>query len=282
MRESFYSVSEWIDVKCEKCGVDVDLPFKCSYCGRFFCVEHRLPEGHECSEYWRVKIPRTTGATEPAPPRSYGFEYKYPTIFQPVAKPKIFWFSSIEVKHLVVGIVLVSLVGISFITRSILFSQPLMLLIESTVFILSFIAHELSHKFAAQKFGLWAEFRLSISGALITLISVLLPFKVIAPGSVVIGGMADRETVGRTAVSGPLVNVILSAAFLVGAVISPIGVLYDSLLFGAWFNAYLAIFNLLPFGALDGWKVFWWSRRNWALVFSVSVLIGVYSFIRLG
>jgi len=269
-------------VKCEKCGVDVDLPFKCSYCGRFFCVEHRLPEGHECSEYWRVKIPRPTAAAEHAPRRSYGVEYRYPAVFQPVAKQKIFRFSSIEVKHLLVGIVLVSLVGVSFLTRSVLFSQPVMLLVESTVFILSFIAHELSHKFAAQKFGLWAEFRLSISGALITLISVLLPFKVIAPGSVVIGGMADRETVGRTAVSGPLVNVILSAAFLVGAVISPIGVLYDSLLFGAWFNAYLAIFNLLPFGALDGWKVFWWSRRNWALVFSVSVLIGVYSFIRLG
>jgi len=105
---------------------------------------------------------------------------------------------------------------------------------------------------------------------------------VIAPGSVVIGGPAGRETVGRTAVSGPFVNVILSIAFLVCAIVSPIGILYDALMFGAWFNAYLAVFNLLPFGALDGWKVFWWSRRNWALIFSVSVLIGVYSFIRLG
>jgi Zn-dependent protease len=203
-------------------------------------------------------------------------------VFQPVAKPKIFWFSSIEVKHLLVGIVLVSLVGISFITRSIVFTQPFMLVVESIVFILSFIAHELSHKFVAQKFGLWAEFRLSVSGALITLISILLPLKVIAPGSVVIGGMPDKETVGRTAISGPLVNVILSVAFLVGAIVSRLGVLYDSLMFGAWFNAYLAIFNLLPFGALDGWKVFWWSRRNWALIFSLSIVVGVYSFIRLG
>jgi len=282
MGESFHGVSEWILVKCERCGVDVDLPFKCSYCGRLFCVEHRLPEGHECSEYWRVKIPRQPVATQSTPLRSYSVEYRYPTVFQPVAKPKIFWFSSIEVKHLIVGIVLVSLVGISFITRSILFSNPIMLLLESTVFILSFIAHELAHKFMAQKFGLWAEFRLSISGALITLISVLLPLKIIAPGSVVIGGVADREMVGRTAVSGPLVNVILSAMLLIGAVISPIGALYDALMFGAWFNAYLALFNLLPFGALDGWKVFQWSRRNWALIFSVSILIGVYSFIRFG
>jgi len=269
-------------VKCEKCRVDVDLPFKCSYCGRLFCVEHRLPEGHECSEYWRVKIPRQPVATESPPLRSYSFEYRYPAVFQPVIKPKMFWFSSIEVKHLLVGIILVSLVGISFIARSALFSHPAMLLVESTVFILSFIAHELAHKFVAQRFGLWAEFRLSVSGALVTLISVLLPLKVIAPGSVAIGSIAGKETVGRTAVSGPLVNVILSIAFLAGAIVSPIGVLYESLLFGAWFNAYLAIFNLLPFGALDGRKVFWWSRRNWALIFLVSILIGVYSFIRLG
>jgi len=282
MRESFRSVLEWIHVKCEKCGVDVDLPFKCSYCGRLFCVEHRLPEGHECSEYWRVKIPRQPPATESTPLRSYSVEYRYPAVFQPVARPKAFWFSSIEVKHLLVGIVLVSLVGVSFITRSVLFSHPVMLLLESMVFILSFIAHELAHKFVAQRFGLWAEFRLSISGALITLISVLLPLKVIAPGSVVIGGLAGRETVGRTAVSGPLVNVILSIAFLAGAIVSPIGLLYDALMFSAWFNAYLAIFNLLPFGALDGWKVFWWSRKNWALIFSVSILIGVYSFIKFG
>jgi len=268
-------------VKCEKCGVDIDLPFKCSYCGRNFCVEHRLPEGHECSEYWRVKIPRQPPAAESPPLRSYSVEYRYPTVFQPVTRPKIFWFSSIEVKHLLLGIILVSLVGISFITRSILFSNPTMILLESTVFILSFIAHELAHKFAAQKFGLWAEFRLSISGALITLISVLLPLKVIAPGSVVISGFAGRETVGRTALSGPLFNVILSVTLLVGAAISPIRILYDALMFGAWFNAYLAIFNLLPFGALDGWKVFLWSRRNWVIVFSISILIGVYSFIRL-
>ncbi len=269
-------------MKCEKCGIDVDLPFKCSYCGGVFCVEHRLPEGHQCSEYWRVKIPHQPVVTEPTPPRSYSVEYRYPSVFQPVAKPKVFWFSPMEVKHLLVGIVLVSLVGISFTTRSILFSHPIMLLLESVIFILSFIAHELSHKFVAQRFGLWAEFRLSISGALITLISVLLPLKVIAPGSVVIGGIAGRETVGRTAVSGPLVNVILSVAFLVGAIVSPIGLLYEALMFGAWFNSYLAIFNLLPFGALDGWKVFWWSRRNWALIFSASILIGVYSFIRFG
>lgn len=34
--------------KCEHCGKEVLYPFKCSFCGRYFCSEHRLPENHDC------------------------------------------------------------------------------------------------------------------------------------------------------------------------------------------------------------------------------------------
>jgi len=34
--------------KCERCGKEVLLPFKCNFCGKYFCVEHRLPENHNC------------------------------------------------------------------------------------------------------------------------------------------------------------------------------------------------------------------------------------------
>jgi len=34
--------------KCEHCGKEVLLPFECNYCGKKFCIEHRLPENHEC------------------------------------------------------------------------------------------------------------------------------------------------------------------------------------------------------------------------------------------
>ncbi|MEM3586293.1 MAG: AN1-type zinc finger domain-containing protein [Candidatus Jordarchaeaceae archaeon] len=37
-------------VKCEQCGRDDYLPFKCRYCGGYFCAEHRLPENHNCSQ----------------------------------------------------------------------------------------------------------------------------------------------------------------------------------------------------------------------------------------
>ncbi len=36
------------DNKCDYCGKDVYLPFRCPYCGGKFCEEHRLPENHNC------------------------------------------------------------------------------------------------------------------------------------------------------------------------------------------------------------------------------------------
>jgi uncharacterized protein YkwD len=35
--------------RCEHCGAEVMLPFTCAYCGKNYCVEHRLPESHQCS-----------------------------------------------------------------------------------------------------------------------------------------------------------------------------------------------------------------------------------------
>ncbi|RLG97981.1 rhomboid family intramembrane serine protease, partial [Candidatus Bathyarchaeota archaeon] len=33
-------------MKCQYCGAEEPLPFKCPFCGGYFCVEHRLPENH--------------------------------------------------------------------------------------------------------------------------------------------------------------------------------------------------------------------------------------------
>jgi len=34
---------------CSTCGEEVaDLPYVCTYCGETHCVEHRLPESHDC------------------------------------------------------------------------------------------------------------------------------------------------------------------------------------------------------------------------------------------
>ena len=42
--------------RCEICEKDLAiLPFICKYCGKNFCVEHRLPEKHTCEKIEKVK-----------------------------------------------------------------------------------------------------------------------------------------------------------------------------------------------------------------------------------
>jgi hypothetical protein len=41
---------------CAYCGKELKgLPYKCRYCGEYFCVDHQLPENHACSglEDWK-------------------------------------------------------------------------------------------------------------------------------------------------------------------------------------------------------------------------------------
>jgi hypothetical protein len=53
--------------KCEHCGKEVVLPYECSFCGHYFCVEHRLPENHNCPNLppktplgpWKLESPQT-------------------------------------------------------------------------------------------------------------------------------------------------------------------------------------------------------------------------------
>lgn len=35
--------------KCDECGKETSMPYKCKFCGNYYCSEHRLPENHNCS-----------------------------------------------------------------------------------------------------------------------------------------------------------------------------------------------------------------------------------------
>jgi Zn-dependent protease len=47
---------------------------------------------------------------------------------------------------------------------------------------------------------------------------------------------------------------------------------------GALLNAFLAVFNLVPFGVLDGYKIFSWDKKVWVALFGVSLLLLIYLF----
>src|SRR3990170_5682187 len=43
--------------KCELCGKEVEFLFRCSYCLKGFCSEHRIPESHACTEFVQQRSP---------------------------------------------------------------------------------------------------------------------------------------------------------------------------------------------------------------------------------
>jgi Zn-dependent protease len=140
-----------------------------------------------------------------------------------------------------------------------------------------FVCHELSHKIVAQRHGFWAEFRMSVFGLLFSLLTATLGFLWAAPGATVISGMSavDRENWGKTSLAGPLSNLGFAAIFyLTSAGLylahSPY---FGWLLLLAWFNAWFATFNLIPFGPLDGAKVLRWRTGVW-----VASIVGIGAF----
>lgn len=59
-------------VKCYYCGREVALPYKCKFCGHYFCVEHHLPENHNCQALIAYKMQRHQTITYmPSPTRSF-------------------------------------------------------------------------------------------------------------------------------------------------------------------------------------------------------------------
>jgi len=208
-----------------------------------------------------------------APPR--------PAVEYPFRVPKEGWTSRTEIYHLMIGAVVVTAVGLSMggfglswlygIIRS-----PFMILGSALIFMSVFILHELAHKASAKYFGMWAEFRLSIFGLLLTAISVLSPvIKIISPGAVMIAGVADKRMMGKIALSGPLTNMLLAVILYAMRVHAYPLSLAIILRHGAAISAWMAAFNMIPFSVFDGAKVLWWSRTVWAAGFAASIVISI-------
>lgn len=143
----------------------------------------------------------------------------------------------------------------------------------------AFVCHELAHKFVAQRYGCWAEFRYWTWGLVLALImafaSALVGGGIIfaAPGAVHIVPIVRRvgwgfdfsvRSYGLISLMGPLVNISLAVIFLpltgFGGVLSQLG------FWGYQINLWLAMFNMLPFPPLDGYKVFMWNKVVWAVI----------------
>jgi Zn-dependent protease len=261
-------------MKCQKCQKEVFLPFTCPYCGGYFCPEHRLPEAHECPN---IKLAQAPKEETRRPIIQKQKSHEYTVTYLPVQTTrKRVYFSAREVKHLTIAALLVFGIGLSsgiFITYGGL-GDRLILVAFASAFTASFLAHEIAHKIVAQMEDLWAEFRLTIFGAVLTLLSIFSIFKIISPGAVMISGFSDKKSIGKISIAGPATNIAL-AILLLGLAFLVHHPIFAIL---AFINASIAIFNLIPFGILDGFKIFLWNKKVWASAFTISLVLTLVSY----
>jgi Zn-dependent protease len=268
-------------LKCQYCGTNVDLPFKCQFCGGYYCVDHRLPENHECPEIWQTKArgapPTETHLPQYVEKKPGETITRFPSefIFRP---KKAGWTSSTELIHLFVGALIIMAIGFSWGGPQLewvyrIFSDPVGTFAWGMFFTAIFISHELAHKATARHYGLWAEFRISVLGAALTILSIMSPIKIISPGAVIIAGIANKKIVGITALAGPLMSTVVAYVLFGIYFLVPGSTNALSVLQGAFLSVWIAVFNLIPMAVLDGAKIFSWNKLAWAASFGGAIVL---------
>lgn len=141
----------------------------------------------------------------------------------------------------------------------------------------AFVLHELAHKFAAMRYGYWAEFQKDNQMLLVAVVMAALVGVVFAaPGATYIYGNATRAENGRISAAGPITNLLLCIPFAAlmlfgGGLIGIVG------LVGLRVNAMIATFNMLPISVLDGRKVLAWNPAAFAALMAASAGVLVWS-----
>jgi len=217
------------------------------------------------------------------PPREYMY---FPKGTIEVSRPGSF--SRVEINHLFISMFVLTfafafaLAPFNLRSGFNIDNLPYGLIISFMAIMTAFFFHEMSHKFMAQKFGLWAEYRMFPQGLTIAFILGLLSgFVFAAPGAVMFRGGARNYETGRIAMAGPLANIIIALITLPLYLF----VFYETAFVGSiigfmcYINAFLAIFNLLPFGPLDGTKIIRWNATVWIimLIIAMTLLMSIIS-----
>ena len=145
-----------------------------------------------------------------------------------------------------------------------------------------FLIHELAHKVVAVRCGQIAEFRADYGMLFLAVVSSLAGFIFAAPGAVYHRGRLTRREHGLIALAGPAVNVGLAVLF---APVFVAGTVVDSSVLalvgsrGLTINLFLAAFNMIPFGPLDGKTVLEWSKPVFAGFFVPALVLTVGAFL---
>ena len=222
----------------------------------------------------------------------YGRDPYWDSVVRPRSKKAGLQFSATEIRHLAIATGLLTLVfGLSFQNVTIwntsdfsLIGLALSLFIALFAVATGFLLHEMGHKYVAQRYGYWAEFRYNMIGLVIALgMALVLGWMFAAPGAVYIQGNVGKRENGIISLAGPLTNLVLGILFFpvfyAGAatgvdMVALIGV------YGMFINLFLGAFNLIPIMPFDGAKIWAWNPGVYILM--AIVLGGPVLFIWFG
>lgn len=187
-------------------------------------------------------------------------------------------FGAEELKELLISAVVIGFVFAWIMRKNSIFSGTNFFIVFMVMLIAvgaAFIFHELAHKFVAQRYGYWAEYRMWETGLIIAFfLAVATGMVFAAPGAVHIESryyqISKREN-GLISLAGPLTNLCLGIAFLTLTFKEGISSALGSI--GFFVNTWLALFNLIPFPPLDGSKVMGWNSAVWGIVFVISIAL---------
>lgn len=180
-------------------------------------------------------------------------------------------FTEREVKDIVISLLVLSLV---FAYPEILL-EPLFFVTSVFTVGIAFIGHELSHRFVARKLGYHSEYVMWKQGLLMALLLAFVSngaFIFAAPGAVVFASYwafkrPSLSEIGKIGIAGTVFNITLLYVFAAAYFLTE----FSLLAFAGIINGWFAIFNLIPFGPLDGRKVLQWNTGIWAAAFVLAI-----------
>lgn len=133
----------------------------------------------------------------------------------------------------------------------------------------AFFLHELGHKFVAQRYGYYAEFRAFKGMLYLAVLMSFFGFIFAAPGGVLIKGRITLRKNGIISLAGPIVNILLGFMFFILFLAFNINFFYFSFII----NSFIGLFNLIPVMPFDGGKIFAWNKRVYLLVAVLALIV---------
>ncbi|OPY31299.1 MAG: Zinc metalloprotease [Methanomassiliicoccales archaeon PtaU1.Bin124] len=193
-------------------------------------------------------------------------------------------FSKVELRHIFISMLaMIAIFALAFRGMgnsyfSNYWTQLLFLLgIAAGAVVLGFLLHELGHKFMAQRYGAWAEFRMYPMGLILGFVTAMIGFIFVAPGAVYIQGNITKKQNGLISLAGPITNIAIGSIFLIGWLLVGSGPVAYALFLLATMNLYLAVFNLIPIPPLDGEKILRWNVPVYVLTMATAIGLLAYA-----